>query len=63
MELIELINKIDKIVKSEPPDVAVTKILRLPEHPSLLLTATVHLLVIYANKTRRQSHERQEDPQ
>ena len=52
MELTELINKIDNIVRNEPPDVAVSKILSLPQDRSLLITAMAYLLVIYANKIK-----------
>ena len=52
MELTELINKIDNIVRSEPPDVAVSKIVSLPQDRSLLITAMAYLLVIYAGKQK-----------
>jgi len=50
MNLTEVINKIDEIVKNEAPDVAVSKILTLPYDRSLLITAMAYLLVIYANE-------------
>ena len=55
MNLTELINKIDEIVKNEPPDEAVRKILSLPENRATLITALSYLLVIYANKKESQS--------
>ncbi|GAB6066039.1 hypothetical protein JCM9492_11310 [Aquifex pyrophilus] len=53
MELTELVNKLDEIIRNEPPDVAVSKILGLPYNRSLLITAMAYLLVIYANKEEK----------
>lgn len=52
MELTSLINEIDRIVKNEPPDKAVSKILSLSPDKELLQLALSVLVVTYANRLK-----------